>query len=72
VATSTSFWEHRKPSLKGDPVTEKTLSDVRALIFDMDGVIVDSEPLHLLAYQKFFSEFGIEYTAEHNQQFLGT
>jgi beta-phosphoglucomutase family hydrolase len=53
-------------------VTNPLLQNVRALIFDMDGVIVDSEPLHLLAYQKFFEEYGVEYTAEHNAEFLGT
>lgn len=49
----------------------KTIEDVRALIFDMDGVLVDSEPLHLLAYQELFSVHAIEYTEAHNQEFLG-
>lgn len=49
----------------------KPSPDVRALIFDMDGVLVDSEPLHLLAYQELFSEHAIEYTEAHNQEFLG-
>jgi beta-phosphoglucomutase family hydrolase len=49
----------------------KTIEDVRALIFDMDGVLVDSEPLHLLAYQELFSVHSIEYTEAHNQEFLG-
>lgn len=48
------------------------MRDIRALIFDMDGVIVDSEPLHLAAYKEFFEKFGIEYTASHNEEFLGT
>ena len=43
----------------------------RALIFDMDGVLVDSEPLHLLAYQTAFGEYGITYTEADNQEFLG-
>jgi beta-phosphoglucomutase family hydrolase len=47
------------------------MQDVRALIFDMDGVLVDSEPLHLAAYQELFHPHGIEYTEEHNQEFLG-
>lgn len=37
----------------------------------MDGVIVESEPLHLIAYQRILAEHGIEYTAAHNQEFLG-
>jgi beta-phosphoglucomutase family hydrolase len=51
---------------------KSTLRDIRALIFDMDGVIVDSEPLHLLAYQEYFRTHNLEYTAEHNSEFLGT
>lgn len=45
---------------------------IKAILFDMDGVIVDSEPLHLLAYQKFFSSYDIGYTANDNAEFLGT
>lgn len=44
---------------------------IEALIFDMDGVLIDSEPLHLLAYQQFLSEFDICFTAEDNHDFLG-
>ena len=44
---------------------------LKAVIFDMDGVLVDSEPLHLLAFQEFFQRFGISYTAEDNREFLG-
>jgi beta-phosphoglucomutase family hydrolase len=43
----------------------------RALIFDMDGVLVDSEPLHLRAYQTVLSDYGIKYTEADNQEFLG-
>ena len=35
---------------------------LRALIFDMDGVICDSEPLHMNAFQKVLSEQGISLT----------
>lgn len=44
---------------------------VHALIFDMDGVLIDSEPLHLLAYQKFLGEFGLTFLEEENHNFLG-
>lgn len=46
-------------------------SRIEALIFDMDGVLIDSEPVHLLAYQKFFREYGVVYTQDDNSQFLG-
>jgi beta-phosphoglucomutase-like phosphatase (HAD superfamily) len=32
---------------------------LKAVLFDMDGVIVDTEPLHRKAYFKMFDEFGI-------------
>ena len=38
---------------------------LKAVIFDMDGVIVDSEPIHHAAYQKTFNEFEIEVSPEH-------
>lgn len=47
------------------------ISGIQGLIFDMDGVIVDSEPLHLLAYQELFGGFRLPYTAEQNSEFLG-
>lgn len=44
---------------------------IKALIFDMDGVIVDSEPMHLLAYQEILGRYSIEYTEKDNREFLG-
>ncbi|MEC5394239.1 HAD family hydrolase [Bergeyella sp. RCAD1439] len=32
---------------------------LKAVLFDMDGVIVDTEPLHRKAYYKMFSELGL-------------
>ncbi len=43
----------------------------RALIFDMDGVIVDSEPLHLQAYQTVLRDYNVNYSEEDNREFLG-
>lgn len=47
------------------------LKGVQALVFDMDGVLIDSEPLHLLAYQKFLQDFGLTFLEEDNHKFLG-
>ncbi len=33
---------------------------LKAVLFDMDGVIVDTEPLHYKAYKKCFQKVGIE------------
>ena len=35
-----------------------TTEQFRAVIFDMDGVIVDSEPLHERAFREVFEEIG--------------
>lgn len=45
--------------------------NLAAIIFDMDGVIVDSEPLHLRAWQANLREFGVEYTENDHHNFLG-
>ena len=37
---------------------------LQAIIFDFDGVIADSEPLHLRAYQQVLGKEGIELTRE--------
>ena len=37
---------------------------LKAVLFDMDGVIVDSEPLHHKAYKKMFQEFDITVSKE--------
>ena len=45
--------------------------DLKALIFDMDGVIIDSEPIHFRAFRQFFQSIGIEYTPQENALYLG-
>jgi HAD superfamily hydrolase (TIGR01509 family) len=42
-----------------------------AVIFDMDGVLVDAEPLHLRATQATLGSRGDSYTARDNQAFFG-
>lgn len=45
---------------------------VDALIFDFDGVIVDSEPIHLMSFQRVLADVGVELTeAEYYQEYLG-
>ncbi|RTL36246.1 MAG: HAD family phosphatase [Candidatus Melainabacteria bacterium] len=44
---------------------------IQGLIFDMDGVLLDSEPLHLQAYQELLQTFGITFTEDDNHPFLG-
>ena len=44
---------------------------LKAVLFDMDGVIVDSEPLHHKAYKKMFQEFNITVSNELYATFTG-
>ncbi|HLV23157.1 MAG TPA: HAD family phosphatase [Moheibacter sp.] len=44
---------------------------LKAVLFDMDGVIVDTEPLHRKAYFKMFEKFGVNVTPELYAGFAG-
>ena len=44
---------------------------LKAVLFDMDGVIVDTEPLHRKAYFKMFESFGAQVSPELYAQFAG-
>ena len=44
---------------------------IQTVIFDMDGVIVDTEPVHRFAYFQHFSELNIEVTEEMFTSFTG-
>ncbi|MEK9132140.1 MAG: HAD family phosphatase [Patescibacteria group bacterium] len=46
---------------------------MRSIVFDLDGTIVFSHPVHFAAYEKLFKEFGINWTYdEFNDVFAGT
>ena len=45
---------------------------IQTVIFDMDGIIVDTEPVHRYAYFQQFSELGIDVTEEMFTSFTGT
>jgi HAD superfamily hydrolase (TIGR01509 family) len=42
-----------------------------AVVFDMDGVLIDSEPLGLVAMRQVLARFGCGYTEADNEQFVG-
>lgn len=48
------------------------MNAIDALIFDMDGVLIDSEPFQLRATQAAMGERGATYTERDNQAFFGT
>jgi HAD superfamily hydrolase (TIGR01509 family) len=47
------------------------MKNLRAVIFDMDGVLLDSEPLHLRATQAALGARGPSYTERDNRAFFG-
>lgn len=44
---------------------------LKAVIFDMDGVIIDSEPLHYKAYHKMFEDVNVTVSSELYESFTG-
>lgn len=44
---------------------------LKAVLFDMDGVIVDTEPLHRKAYFKTFAQLGVDVSEELYSSFTG-
>ena len=44
---------------------------IRAVIFDMDGVLVDSEPFGFEALRRVMTRYGLPYSEEENAEFLG-
>lgn len=47
------------------------MTNKKAFIFDLDGVIVDTAKYHFLAWQKLAQELGIHFTHEHNELLKG-
>jgi HAD superfamily hydrolase (TIGR01509 family) len=44
---------------------------LKAVIFDMDGVIVDSEPIHHRVERQLFEKYGLAISQEEHQTFIG-
>jgi beta-phosphoglucomutase family hydrolase len=50
---------------KKEYVKELTLNpNTKALIFDLDGTLADTMPVHFLAYKNILAEYGIHFTPE--------
>ena len=49
-------WEYHKL----EEEMKNAMNEIKSIIFDMDGVIVDSEPLHYQAEQATCKQYGIE------------
>lgn len=47
------------------------MNEQKAIIFDLDGVIVDTAKFHFLAWQKLANDLGFDITLEQNEQLKG-
>ncbi len=56
---------------KSLPLRKQNFMSLKAVLFDMDGVIVDTEPLHRKAYFKTFNELGIDVSEDLYTSFTG-
>ena len=48
------------------------MAKIKAVLFDMDGLMVDSEPVHFQAYKKVFNKYGKDFTEETFKGYIGT
>ena len=44
---------------------------INGIIFDQDGVLIDSEPIHFLALKKFFKEHNYNYELHLHETYFG-
>lgn len=47
------------------------MTNIKACIFDLDGVIVDTAHFHFLAWKRLSAEWGIELTPDYNERLKG-
>lgn len=45
---------------------------LKAIIFDMDGVLIDSEPIHLESFRRLMESLSIHYDKDYYLQFIGS
>nr|WP_321486022.1 HAD family phosphatase [uncultured Draconibacterium sp.] len=48
------------------------MKSIKALIFDMDGVLVDSEPFHIEIEKRMFRKMGLDISDEEHAGYMGT
>ncbi len=47
------------------------MPNYKGIVFDMDGVLVDTEPVHIEAWNDVFAEFGLNFSHEWFHQWIG-
>ncbi len=56
--------------MKREQVTHRA-SVLEAVVFDMDGVLIDSEPVHFEATRALLADLGVEYVPDLDENFFG-
>lgn len=47
------------------------MKEIKACIFDLDGVVVDTAKYHYLAWKRLANDLGFEFTEQHNERLKG-
>ncbi len=47
------------------------MQEIKAIIFDLDGVVVDTAIFHYKAWKRLADEYGFDFTLEHNERLKG-
>lgn len=53
--------ERAQPPLDGEARSARDAMTIRALLFDLDGTVIDSMPLHHLAWRQWHAEMGLAF-----------
>jgi len=48
------------------------MKNIKAVIFDMDGVLVDTEPFHVQTEKRMFRKMGLDISDEEHARYMGT
>ena len=48
------------------------MTKLKAIIFDMDGVIINSEPVHQRLEFEMYEELGLNISSEEHKNYVGT
>ena len=65
-------WPLYNLALRFNPYFDLFMRQPKAVIFDMDGVLIDSEPIHCEIERTLFIKLGLNVSAEVHKTYLGT